>query len=70
MHGKGSSGQTSVDGRLTCEVEPERAGQTIGLSREVLPVAEIIFRAVEGLHGLRRGQSLVVGPRFSELQTF
>ncbi len=32
------------------------AGQTVGLIHEVLPVAEIIQRTVEGFHALRRQQ--------------
>jgi enoyl-[acyl-carrier protein] reductase II len=32
------------------------AGQTVGLIREVLPVAEIIRSTVEGFHAIRREQ--------------
>ena len=32
------------------------AGQTVGLIHEVLPVAEIIKRTVEGFHAIRREQ--------------
>ena len=32
------------------------AGQTVGLIHEVLPVAEIIRRTVEGFHAIRREQ--------------
>jgi enoyl-[acyl-carrier protein] reductase II len=32
------------------------AGQTVGLIHEVLPVAEIIVRTVEGFHAIRRAQ--------------
>jgi enoyl-[acyl-carrier protein] reductase II len=32
------------------------AGQTVGLIHEVLPVAEIIDRTVEGFHAIRRQQ--------------
>jgi hypothetical protein len=32
------------------------AGQTVGLIHEVLPVADIIARTVEGFHRIRRQQ--------------
>ena len=32
------------------------AGQTVGLIHEVLPVAEIIGRTVDGFHAIRRQQ--------------
>jgi enoyl-[acyl-carrier protein] reductase II len=32
------------------------AGQTVGLIHEVLPVAEIIGRTVDGFHEIRRAQ--------------
>ena len=32
------------------------AGQTVGLIHEVLPVADIIARTVEGFHAIRREQ--------------
>ena len=38
------------------EASLARAGQTVGLIHEVLPVAEIIRRTVEGFHAIRRQQ--------------
>ena len=34
------------------------AGQTVGLIHEVLPVADIIARTVEGFHAIRREQGM------------